>query len=90
MSSGHSHLTSALVRLSAMGHTSPGGSTVAVANAVAIASAVAVDVVVVAVVVIVGSVRTGATGSSVAPIFSLKNVTFCFQFVRVPNQNGRR
>jgi hypothetical protein len=75
-----------------MGHTSPGGS--AVANAVTIAnavsSAVAVDVVVVAVVVIVGSVGTGATGSSVAPIFGLKNVTFCFQVIRVPNHNGRR
>ena len=70
-----------------MGHTSPGGSTIAVtiANAVSIASAVAVDVVVVAVVVIVGSVGTGATGSSVAPIFSLKNVTFCFQVFIVPN-----
>jgi hypothetical protein len=70
-----------------MGHTSPGGSAVAVtiANTVSIASAVAVDVVVVAVVVIVGSVRTGATGSSVAPIFSLKNAQFCFQVFRVPN-----
>jgi hypothetical protein len=73
-----------------MGHTSPGGSAVAVTIANAVTSAVAVDVVVVAVVVVVRSVRTGATGSSVAPIFSLKNVTFCFQVFRVPNQNGRK
>jgi hypothetical protein len=66
-----------------MGHTSPGGSAVAVT--IANASAIAVDVVVVAVVVVVGSVGTGATGSSVAPIFSLKNVTFCFQVFIVPN-----
>ncbi len=68
-----------------MGHTSPGGSTVAVtiANAVAIASAV--DVVVVAIVVVVRSVGTGATGGSVTPIFSLKNAQFCFQVFRVPN-----
>jgi hypothetical protein len=71
-----------------MGHTSPGGSAVAVTIANAVT--VAVDVVVVAVVVVVGSVRTGATGGSVAPIFSLKNVTFCFEVFRVPNQNGRR
>jgi hypothetical protein len=73
-----------------MGHPSPGGSTVAVTIANAVTSAVAVDVVVVAVVVIVGSVGTGATGGSVTPIFSLKNVTFGCQVIRVPNQNGRR